>query len=173
MKRLLVLAWLLAGLTLAYAGSITKRYLTFQNPDGMLYFFTPTQMPGCEGNVTRQKMTFDITYLTDSPDSVSLTTTIYLREMTHYDSLHIHSGGETLTAALEQLYCEPHRGGYVLRTRAYITWPQLQALYAAEVPYTVDFGPGARYAFTQKKWEKERSVVKSIFNIILFNSEKQ
>lgn len=173
MKRLLALTWLLASLTLAHAGSITKRYLTFQNPDGMLYFFTPIAMPGCEGNTTRQKMTFDITYLTDNPDSVSLTTTIYLREMVRYDSLRLHSGATTLTSALEQLYCEPHRRGYVLRTRAYITWTQLQALYAAETPYTVDFGPGAQYAFTQKKWEKERNVVKSIFNIILFNSEKQ
>lgn len=170
MRKVILLLCLCVISYLSYADSLDKRYLSYQNPDGMLYFFVPQKMAKCDGNYNKYKMEFDITYLTDNPDSVSFTSTIIINKMEKIDSVTIISGATKLKLLSHQIYCDPKRSRYISRNRCYMTWAELKNLYSNTNPYIVDFGQGIKYSFEQSKWDKERSIVNQIIQLIDFNN---
>ena len=172
-KIILFLIILFASLLESYAGTVTKKYVTFLTENGMLYFVRPMHMPKCDGNETKYGMTFDITYLVGDEDSVSVTATIVATKPIKSDSVIIRSEQQDVQKTTELIYCEPYKSCYVNRIRFYLKWEEWKKLYQERQPYMIDFGTQLRYAFKSRQWKKKCEIMNGIIGTIEINKRQK
>jgi hypothetical protein len=149
--------------------NISKYYTSAPQTNGTLFFILP--QGEFENNKLKNKLTFDITYLTSS-DSAIFNFSYFDRLERTIDSVAFVSSTERFTSSAKKLFIETHKSKWHYRYSSNILFSDLNKFFD-------DVPPPKIILFTQEgaielnakpsHWKKQSVVTTKIFTLIKYN----
>lgn len=169
-KQFFFLAFTLLSMSL-FAERLEDRFVSRSYTDGMLYFIEPFQLPSIS---KKEPIFLDVTYLT-SQDSITLNMSVYYNEILQIDSICFVYDDTLKISKLLTFFIEKEKNKFVHRHSCRIPYFALLKMYQNEKqPFTMElFTDKGVFLYSYgKKWEKERSWMIQIFQLISKNRRK-
>lgn len=150
---------------------IDKKYLQVYGEQGNLYFIKAQKLNRMKSDIPKD-LVYDITYL-DSRDSASFTCTVFLPTRSKLTTVCLEDGDNSFQYFPELLYAKKKKSYWEYRVRWNIAYFDLKKNYQSENPYSLSFTDEWQktypYSLKKNKWEKQRSIVLSILDVIELN----
>lgn len=165
-KIFFIILLCLLTLTRSLAENIDEKYVMKPTKNGQLYFILPFEVPTSTPKC--KPLSVDITYLS-SNDSVVMNVSVLSANELKTDSIVIIGGIRILLSNFETFYIEKEGKLWHHRYSLHFLYCELSNLYASREPFLFRVYSGNQqieYAFSMKKWEKERGWMKQILHII-------
>lgn len=156
------------------AKNISKMYLQHQSERGNVVFVFEQKMDAADKNQGVKNIAYDLTYV-EEPDSVSILSTIKLKQAEKPDKITITNGTEEYTSEPEVIFVNAKGKDTVYRLKVVVPFAFLCQIYAAPEAYKIiyTFSNGNRkknYVFADKKWTKQKETMNALLDIIKLNT---